>query len=164
MPASAGPAWLAWLEATAWGTAMRHSPWLYPAVEIVHLVGVVLLAGSVALLDLRVLGLSRALRVRALARHALPLAWAGFGLVAVSGALLFSAHATELGGKPVFALKLGLIAAAGANALWFHRGPYAQAAHWDSGATAPRAARVAAALSLALWLAVIACGRLLAYL
>jgi hypothetical protein len=159
----AGPAWLVWLETTALAGAMREWLWLYPIVEIVHIVGIVLLAGAAMMFDLRLLGVSRGLSVRGLARHLLPWARAGLGVVAASGALMFMAHATEFAATPVFLLKLGLIGAACLNAAVFHRAPFRSVARWETDAPAPPAARAAAVLSLGLWTAVIACGRLLAY-
>jgi hypothetical protein len=160
----AGPALLVWLESTALAAAMRQWLWLYPIVEIVHITGIALLVGSIALFDLRVLGLSPALAVRRLARHLLPWSLAGFGIVAASGALMFTAHATEFWSNPAFAVKLTLIGLAGLNALVFHVGPYARVDDWDTGTAAPAPAKTAAALSIALWIGVISCGRLLAYL
>jgi hypothetical protein len=164
MHAPAGPALLAWLESTAFAAAMRQWLWLYPIVEIAHITGIALLVGSIAMFDLRVLGLSRTLPVRALARHLLPWTWAGFAIIAATGAMMFTAHATEFWSNPAFAVKLALIGLAGANALWFHVGVYGGARRWDTGTVAPVPAKAAAALSLALWVGVISCGRLLAYL
>jgi hypothetical protein len=160
----AGPALLAWLETTPVAVAMRHWLWLYPGVEVAHLAGIVLLVGAVALFDLRLLGAGRALDAGALARYLLPWSWVGLALLVPSGMLMFSAHATEMAANPAFRVKLALIAAAGANAWWFHRGAGRRARAWACGAATPAAARLAAALSLALWIGVIACGRLLAYL
>lgn len=159
-----GPALLVWLESSAFAAAMRQWLWLYPIVEIVHITGIALLVGSLAMFDLRVLGLSRALPLRKLARHLLPWTLAGFAIVAISGSMMFSAHATEFWTNPAFAVKLSLIGAAGINALWFHLGPFAAVDRWDTGAAAPGSAKAAAALSLLLWIGVISCGRLLAYL
>jgi hypothetical protein len=77
---------------------------------------------------------------------------------------MFSAHATEWAANPAFRLKLLLIIAAGLNAWAFHRWPFRSVAHWDREVPAPPHARFAAVVSVALWLSVIACGRLLAYL
>jgi hypothetical protein len=160
---AAAAGWLAWLEASAMAVAMRQWLWLYPIVEIVHIAGIVLLAGSAAMFDLRLLGRSPDLSVAGMARHLLPWARVGLGVVVVSGALMFTAHATEFAGSPVFRLKLGLIAAACLNAAVFHRVPFRSVASWDVAGTSPWAARAAAVLSLTLWAGVIACGRLLAY-
>jgi hypothetical protein len=139
---------------------MRDGAWLYPAVEIVHIVGFTVLVGAVAMFDLRLLGFGCALPVQALARHLLPWSWAALLLIVPSGLLMFGAQ-PELLANPVFLLKLALIGAAGGNALAFHTGPWRTVAYWP--ARLPARARWHAALSLLLWIAVIACGRLLAY-
>jgi hypothetical protein len=161
-PHAAG-GWLAWLEATGFGVAMRQWLWFYPAVEIVHIIGIVMLVGAAALFDLRLLGLSRGVPVSAMAGHLLPWARSGLAVVAPTGAMMFVAHATEMAGNPAFRLKLLLIAAALANAAAFHRWPFRSVSRWDVHVGSPAAARFAAVASLALWSGVIACGRLLAY-
>jgi hypothetical protein len=160
----AGPAVLVWLESSTFAQAMRQWLWLYPAVEIAHILGIVLLVGAVVMFDLRVLGMSRALPIALMGRHLLPLSVAGFALVALTGFMMFSAHATEFVANPAFLIKMGLVVAAGVNALLFHIGPYRAASDWNIATAAPRAAKVSAIGSIALWVGVIACGRLLAYL
>jgi hypothetical protein len=152
------------IESSALAVAMRQSLWLYPGVEIVHLIGIALLFGSIVVLDLRLLGLSRAIPVRRLAAHVLPWTIGSFVLIVPSGLMMFIAHATDFLRNPAFALKMALILAAGVNAAVFHAGAFRGAAGWDVGAPPPLAARAAGAASLALWVSVIACGRLLAYL
>jgi hypothetical protein len=159
-----GPAALVWLETSGLAQAMRQWMWLYPIVEIAHIVGIVLLVGAVAMFDLRLLGLSRALPVRQMARHLLPWSVAGLVIVALSGALMFTAHPTEFWDNPAFLIKISLILAAGANALLFHAGVYRRVTGWEIGVEAPASAKIAAVASLAIWIGVIACGRLLAYL
>jgi hypothetical protein len=154
----------AWLAATPLSVTMRTASWLYPVVEIVHIAGFSVLVGSVVLFDLRVLGFARALPVAALGRHLLRWALASLLLVVPAGLLLFSAHPVELANNPAFRLKLILIAAAGLNALLFHILPYRTVASWDRERAAPLAARAGALLSILLWLGIITCGRLLAYL
>jgi hypothetical protein len=157
------PAWAGWLEGTAVALAMRQWLWLYPIVEIVHIVGFVILVGAAFMFDLRLLGLSRALPVSAMADHLLR--WARWALVLVvpSGTLMFVAHAAEMTSNPAFQLKLGFIAAALLNAGVFHRFPFRAVGDWDTEIAAPLPARLAGVLSLGLWVGVIACGRLLAY-
>ena len=151
------------IEASALGQAMRQWLWLYPSVEIVHITGIALLVGSIAILDLRLLGLSRSLPVRRLAAHILPWSIASFALIVPSGLAMFVAHANDLLSNPLFAVKMGLILLAGANAGILHAGVFQSAGKWDVDAMPPLAARAAAAASLLLWISVIACGRLLAY-
>jgi hypothetical protein len=154
---------LAWLEATPVATAIRVSPWLYPALETLHILGLGLLIGAAWTWDLRLLGMGRGAAVSELARLALPAARAGFGVAAASGALLFASDAVTTAANPAFRAKLLLISLAAANAALFHRA-YPSTAAWDRGVRAPARARVAAALSLVLWSLAATAGRLIAYL
>lgn len=155
---------LGWIEQTALATAMRQDVWLYPAVEIVHIWGFVALVGSVAMLDFRLLGLSRQVSVRQLSRHLLPWTWGALLLIVPTGLLMFITHASDFISNRAFVLKLLLIFAAGINAAAFHLGPFRSVQSWDSGVATPAMAKLHAALSLLIWMGVISCGRLLAYL
>ena len=130
-------------------------PWAYPALEVLHIVGIALLVGNLVLLELRVWGLAPELPLRPLARLSLSLAVAGFGLLAITGLLMFATRPNELLANRSFTLKLGLIMLAGLNAGFFHAR--------DSLAHPDLTARLLMALSMGLWLAVIACGRWIAY-
>jgi hypothetical protein len=155
------------LESSGLGQAMRQWMWLYPSVEIVHIVGIALLFGSIAVLDLRLLGFSRSIPARKLASHVLPWTAASFLLIIPSGLLMFTAHATEFIESEIFVVKMLLIAAGGVNAALFHTITFRTADVWDSEEMRklppPPSARAAGAISLLLWISVIACGRLLAY-
>lgn len=157
-------AWAQGLQASDLSRSLRASLWLYPMVNAGHVIGVGLLFGAIVPLDLRLLGLWRALAVAPLARVLIPTAAAGLLLAAANGALMFASRPLDYIGEPLFGLKLGLIALALANALAL------RAASWTrgwretaAGGRAPRAARWAAALSIVIWLAVIVVGRLLGY-
>ncbi len=150
------------LAASPLAVALRGSSALHAAVASVHLIGVALLVGSIAVFDLRLLGLSRSLPVRRLAAHLLPWSAASFLLIVPSGLLMFLARAEELIGSPLFALKMMLLLAAGTNAALFHAAVFRGAAAWDVDAPPPWQARVCAAVSLAIWVSVIVCGRTLA--
>lgn len=161
---AAGPAFLVALETSGFAQAMRQWLWLYPIVEITHITGIVLLVGAVTMFDLRLLGLSFTIPVSRLARHLLPWSFVGLAVVVVTGSMMFTAHATEFWRNPAFVTKMTLIVLAGINALTFHRVVYATASHWDVGPMVPAGAKIAAAVSLVLWLGIISCGRLIAYL
>ena len=152
------------VEQLAIAKAMREWLWLYPCVEIVHIVGFAILVGSIVMLDLRVLGLSKRISVRALSRHLLPWSLGALVLIVPTGLAMFSAHASDFLGNRAFQLKMALLVAAGLNAAFFHTGPYQSVKSWDVDAPAPAIAKVSVALSIVLWLGVISCGRLLAYL
>jgi hypothetical protein len=130
-------------------------PWVYPALEGVHIVGIGLLLGSLVVFELRVWGLGRAVELHALARLALPISVGGFVLALGSGAIMFLSQVDEMLANTAFVLKMGLVAAAGLNAIGFHlRGGLA---------ADDRFARAQTALSLGLWIAVVFCGRWIAY-
>ena len=155
------------LEASGLGQAMRQWLWLYPSVETIHIVGIGLLFGSIAVLDLRLLGFSRSIPAGKLAGHVLPWTLGSFALIIPSGFLMFTAHATEFIDSPVFVLKMMLILAAAVNAGIFHTTVFRSADVWDAEEMRklppPPSVRALAAISLLLWISVIACGRLLAY-
>ena len=164
MDPATGTSALAAVERSALATAMRQELWLYPSIEILHIVGFVTLVGSIAMLDLRLLGLSRELPVRRLAGHLLPWTLGSLLVIVPTGLLMFAAHASDFITNRAFVLKMALITAAGLNAVAFHLGPYRSVAQWDSTAGTPAAAKIHAAASLSIWIGVITCGRLLAYL
>ena len=151
------------IEALPIAHFLRETWWAFPAVEVVHIVGFVILLGAVVMFDLRVLGFSRGISVRALARHLLPWSWAALLLVVPSGLLMFMANASEMLANRVFPAKMGLLLLAFGNAAWFLTGPYQSVKHWDTEVSAPVLAQLSVALSLVLWTGVVACGRLLAY-
>jgi hypothetical protein len=154
---------LASIEASPLAAALRDSPWLYPSVETLHLIGVALLFGSIAVLDLRLLGLGRSLSVRRLSAHVLPWTLLGFVFVVPSGLALFVTYASDYIASTLFAVKMSLIFAAGCNAAFFHAAIAGSLARWDLDAAPPIGARLAGAASLIIWASVIACGRWLAY-
>ncbi len=137
-------------------TELRSHAWAYPALEITHIVGIALLLGNLVLLELRVFGRGAGLPVRALARLSLSVALTGFCLAAVSGLLMFASQPLELLSNRAFTLKMLLLFAAGCNAAWFHgRG---------SLDLLDGVARVQMITSTLIWLAVVVCGRWIAYL
>jgi len=136
-------------------TALATHPWAYPALEVVHIVGIALLLGNLVALELRVWGTAATLPVAALARLALSLSVAGFGLAAVSGLLMFSSQPGDLLANRPFVIKIGLLMAAGTNAALFHARGGLQ--RLDG------VARTQTVVSLGLWLAVMIAGRWIAY-
>jgi hypothetical protein len=163
MTAAPGDAILRAVEQSALAVVMRGELWLYPVVEVLHICGFVVLVGSVLMFDLRLFGVSRALPVRALARHVLPWSCAALLVIVPTGLMMFSAHAGEFIGNRAFVLKVTLLMFAATNAAAFHAGVFRSAEKWDSNTDVPVGARLHAAASVALWIAIIACGRLIAY-
>ena len=134
-------------------------------MEIVHIVGFVTLVGSVAMFDLRLLGLSPRLPVSDMARHLLR--WSLWSLVLIipTGFATFAAHATEFAENTAFRVKLAV-----ARRRRRQRDPlppersFRSVADWNTTVAPPTSSRVAATVSLSIWLGVISCGRLIAYL
>jgi hypothetical protein len=141
--------------------AVREWSWPYPALETLHIIGIALVFGSVLAFDLRVLGMGRALPVASLHAHLLPWVWTGFALNSATGALMFASDAAEFVVNPALQAKMGLLLLAGLNAMVFQARLYP--ALREAEAPASAAARLSAAASIALWLAVIVAGRLMAY-
>jgi hypothetical protein len=135
------------------GQAMRGSFWLYPVSNTLHVVAAATLFGVILVADLRLLGLGRTLEVDAVLRLTLPFAWAGFALAVLTGPLMFAADPLVVAANPFFRIKLALLLAAGLNAVALR-----QARRRGGGG-----ARISAGLSIALWLAVLVCGRAIAY-
>jgi hypothetical protein len=152
------------LEHSNLGAAMRESMWLYPTVEILHIFGFILLVGSIANFDLRLLGLHRFVPIPALARHAVPLAMIGFCIAAPAGFLLFATEATSIAMNPAFQFKLFCVALGLTNAILFHLGPWRTMAVWGPVDYVPPVARLGAATSLLAWIGAVIGGRLIAYL
>jgi uncharacterized membrane protein YqjE len=135
--------------------ALGAHPWAYPMLETAHLLGVGLLIGNLALLELRVFGWGVALPVQPLARLSLGLALAGFALAALTGLLMFGTQPQELLANRVFTVKMALLMLAGCNAAWFHARQSLQ--------RMDRTARISLGLSAGLWLGVLTCGRWIGY-
>jgi hypothetical protein len=155
--------WAAALEASWIGVAMRQSLYAYPAANILHLLGLTLLAGPILLLDLRMIGFGRkVVSVEDASRVLTRFAAGGLLLAAITGPLLFVADAKALSTSGLMAAKLVLIAAALLNA-WLFRSWWARLyPDWDL--LTPTLAKVQSAASIALWFTVAGLGRMIAYL
>jgi hypothetical protein len=150
-----------WLESTSWAAGIRQSMWLYPALEIVHIVGIVLLVGAAFMFDLRLLGFSGSVPLSGMAHHLLPWSRRGLWLIIPSGILLFMTNAKSLSADPTFWLKMGLLLVAALNVFVFHRFIVKGEIN-EQGELSP-SSKISAGVSIIVWIGVIACGRLLAY-
>jgi hypothetical protein len=150
------------LEDTGIGEIVRESA--FPYVEGAHVMGLALSVGTVVWFDLRLLGLT--MRSRPVAEVFRNLkAWmiAGFCLMFVTGALLFTAHATKAYTNGYFRAKIALIVLAGVNTVIYHLTVDRRRTEWSDDPVPPLAARAAGFVSLVLWFFVIAAGRIFAY-
>ncbi|MFK8250814.1 DUF6644 family protein [Ancylobacter terrae] len=160
---AAAAGWALALQQSALGAFVRDSLWIYPAANLVHLLGLTLLIGPIIVLDLRLLGVGRGIVSAAAASRLLtPFALAGIVLLLPSGVLLFAADAASLASSPLFQIKLALVGLALFNALAFRRAWNGRLADWDRDP--PLAGRWQAGCSIGLWLAAGFCGRMIAYL
>jgi len=151
----------AWLQDSALGAWMRTGGWSYAAVNVAHLVGLVLLVGPILLLDLRLLGLGRGFDASAVAKVLLPFAVAGLVVMLCTGVALLSADAVALAAHPLLQAKLAAVALGLLNVAWFHRAFGRYLRDWDR--SRPGIARVSAFGSIVLWLGILVLGRLIAY-
>ena len=153
-----------WLEKTPAAAAMRDSLWIFDVTETAHTLGIILVAGTIMLVDLRLLGMGlRREPVSHVVSRIVPWTLSGFALMFLTGGWLFSAEASKLYHSPAFRIKMMLLSLAGLNALIFHLTVYRRAAEWDDMPVAPLRARLAGLFSLVLWIGIIAAGRSIAY-
>lgn len=152
------------IEATPWSTALRESEWAYPIIQSSHVLGLALFLGLTVLMDLRLVGrLLTFVPVGVVMSRLLPWVRAGFGLMAVSGAILVVATPVNYVSNVFMQAKLVLLILAGLNIWVFHSRLYPSVAEWGDAAVPPRGARLAGACSLTLWTLTLAAGRLVAY-
>jgi hypothetical protein len=154
-----------WIHATrlSWAVAGGY-PWIWPACETLHFIGMALLIGIVGLLDLRMLGLFKGLPLQPLTRL-LPWGLGGFALNAITGFLFFAGDPDQYIHNAVFWFKLLFILLAGANAgLFYLTGISRRVDRVRGGDDVPRSAKLVAATSLFFWIGVMYWGRMLPFL
>jgi hypothetical protein len=153
-----------WLESTAVGVLVRESTWGFPALVALHVIGLAFSAGIVIWFDLRLLGWSmRSVPVSAVYRRLMPIAFAGFAVMFVSGGLLLSGFATYAYRNVYFLAKVTALLLAGVNAWVYHAFTERHIAEWDRSPSPPPAARLAGIVSVVLWTVIILAGRMMAY-
>jgi uncharacterized membrane protein SirB2 len=153
-----------WINDSASSTALRESILMFPIIEGLHLLAIGVSAGTIALTDLRLMGVvMKKDPASKVLKAILPFSIAGFVVVFITGTLLFWAEAAKSYRNPWFRFKLIFLLLAGLNALVFHTGIYRRMNIWDSDDTPPAKARMAGAVSLVLWATVIWLGRQFAY-
>ena len=157
------PQFLIALEQSGLGAAIRQSPWAYPAANVGHIVALTLFAASVAIMDLRMLGAFAATAPASVVYPARRAAMLGLILMALTGFMLFAAEASHVAMNGVFQIKAVLITLGILNALLIAGPAVATIAGMPANVPLPARARIAAAVSLLIWVSVAACGRLIAY-
>jgi hypothetical protein len=155
---------LQWLHDTQLSTTMRESIWAEPLVETIHVLTLTLFLGFAVLLDLRLLGVCMKRRkVSEVLAQLNPYLFVGFGIMIVSGLLLFTGDPPAFWGTIFFKVKMVFLIFAGLNVLIFNATIGRKVAEWDLAAKTPQAAKTAAIISIVLWVAIVAAGRAIAY-
>lgn len=152
------------LEYSSVGDYIAVSTWAFPTLETIHVIALVTVVGFIAIMDMRLLGIaSKHSPITEMSRDTLPVVWGAFVLAAASGLLLFISKASSYVINPYFLIKMGLLALAGVNMLFFHFVTYRQVANWDTAADVPQAVKVAGATSLIFWVAIVFFGRAIGF-
>ena len=153
-----------WLEHTSGAIAIGENMWIFGAIVSAHVLSLGVFFGTIAMLDLRLLGQGmRTTPVSDLVERLLPWTRASFALMAMSGALLIWTEAVKCYTSTSFRIKMALIVLAGVNILAFHRGTYRTVAAWDNAVALPARVKLAGVLSLLLWTGVLVTGRAVGY-
>jgi hypothetical protein len=157
-------AFLKALEATGLATKIRESLYIFPLLESTHVIGLGLVFGTIAIIDLRLIGLASSQRsFKRMYSDILKWTWAAFALTGLTGALMFITNATVYYHNFYFRTKMLLLVIAGINMGVFELTLGRKVESWDKSPSAPPLGRVVGVLSIALWIAVIFMGRLIGF-
>lgn len=158
--------WAEWLRDTPFAQQIQASETAFPWLECVHVLAIVLVMGTIMIVDLRLLDVaSRSYRVTRLMRTLLPLTWAAFVVALITGSLMFLSQPTKYLLTVPFQIKMGLLLLAGLNMAIFHLWTQRGIAVWDGGAAAiPLSARLAGLVSILLWLGIVFAGRFIGFM
>ena len=152
------------VQHTALAVQIRDSLFLFPLLESAHVIGLSLVVGTIAIVDLRLLGVASTHRpFQRLAADTLKWTWVAFALTALTGALMFITNAAVYFHNGYFRAKVVLLLLAGLNVLVFELTAGRTAAQWDRAPSPPPLARAVATLSLVIWVAVIVAGRMIGF-
>ncbi len=152
------------IEYSPLGISIAESLWAFPTLETIHVIALVTVIGTIAVMDLRMLGVaSGKMPITQVSKDTLPWTWAGFILAAITGTLLFVSKASSYMINPYFLMKMGLLALAGINMLYFHFVTWKNVGDWDTAPNLPKGAKFAAIASLVLWIGIVFCGRAIGF-
>jgi hypothetical protein len=155
---------LEWLQSTPWSVRLIESLYMWPLLEATHVVTLALFAGTTIMMDLRLAGVTfRGVPVSEFTGKMLPWTRGAFGVMIVTGMLLFYSSPVGYYHNFFFRIKFIFMLLAGLNVWLFHSRIHRRIREWDRDPVPPRAARIAAAVSLVAWALVIVAGRLTAY-
>jgi len=148
------------LQSSNVASRIRESLYLFPLIESFHVFGLTMVFGTIAIVDLRLLGIASTRRpFTRIASDVLKWTWGAFGLTVTTGFLMFSTNATVYYNNSYFRTKMALLVLSGINMLVFELTTGRSVQRWDERTSAPGAGKAAAALSLLLWITIIFLGR-----
>ncbi|MDE3170071.1 MAG: hypothetical protein KGL75_08005 [Acidobacteriota bacterium] len=157
-------AFLKSIEATNFATTVRDSIWMFPIIESIHVMSFTLVVGTIAVIDLRLLGVASVQRaVQRMTQDILKWTWGAFALTVLTGLMMFTTNARVYYHNPFFRTKMILLVFAGLNMAAFEFTAGRTVHIWGSGPSVPRAGKAVAAVSLVLWISIIFMGRIIGF-
>lgn len=152
------------IEATNFATSIRDSIWMFPIIESIHVISFTLVVGTIAVVDLRLLGLASKHRsFQKMSSEILKWTWGAFALAVLTGLMMFTTNARVYYHNPFFRTKMVLLVLAGLNVAVFELTAGRTSSSWDKAPSTPRVGKVVGILSLAIWISVIFMGRLIGF-
>src|SRR5438552_39831 len=153
-------AFLASLESSTIAITIRNSLYIFPLLEATHVFGLAMVFGTIAIIDLRLLGIASTQRsFTRMASEIMKWTWGAFAVTAATGALMFITNAGVYYHNTFFRTKMLMLVLAGINMLVFELTAGRTIHRWDKNASAPLAGKTAAVLSLVIWITIIFLGR-----
>lgn len=153
-----------WLASTSWSIQLHESLYLYPLLESTHVLSITIFVGTLAFIDLRMLGVSFGqVAISHMLQKVLPWTLLGFAILIITGVLLFYAIPVRTFHSIFFRIKLVLLVLAAINAFLYHRRMSKEGEVWDKAVKPPLWIRLSAVCSLTAWAGVIVMGRMIAY-
>jgi hypothetical protein len=155
---------LQWLDATPWSIALRESLYVWPLLESTHVLSLALFVGTAIMMDLRLLGAAfRNINASEFTGRLLPWTRVGFAIMAITGVVLFYSAPVRYYHNVFFRIKMLVLILAGINVWLFHSRVHRRVEAWGGDPVPPRAARIAAFVSIVVWASVVVSGRMIAY-
>jgi hypothetical protein len=152
------------LEGSSLATSIASGEYGFPLIETFHVIAIVTVVGTIAIMDLRLLGVtSTKWSITSVSRDTLKLTWGAFLLAVITGLLMFISKATTYMLNPYFLWKMVLIMLAGLNMAYLHLTTWKTIDAWDNGTIIPASVKLSGALSLIFWIIVVFCGRFIGF-
>jgi hypothetical protein len=151
-------------EATSFAKTVRDSIWMFPIIESIHVISFTLVVGTIAIIDLRLLGLASVQRsFQRISSDILKWTWGAFVVTVATGVMMFTTNARVYYHNPFFRAKMVLLVLAGVNVAVFELTVGRTRGSWDKAPSAPSIGKAVGALSLLLWISIIFMGRIIGF-